>query len=65
MAIQDKVANKASGTFENQDTRAATLSKTTTVAQGVLSRSGKGATAAAAAARNGRVFNDQLIGRRK
>jgi hypothetical protein len=30
----------------------------------VVSRTGKGAAAAAAAARNGRVFNDQLIGKK-
>jgi hypothetical protein len=60
--IRDEIANRASNTFTNQDTKAATLSKAAAVAQGVLSRAGKGA--AAAAARNSRVFDSQLIGKK-
>jgi hypothetical protein len=61
--IQDKVSNNASNVFENQNTKAATLSKAAAVAAGVLGRGS--ASAAAAAARNGRVFDSQLIGQRK
>jgi hypothetical protein len=60
--IRDEIVNAASGKFENQS-GAATLSKAQTVAAGVLSRTGKGA--AAAAARNSRVFDSQLLPRRK
>jgi hypothetical protein len=55
--IRDEISNKASGTFLNQDSRAATLSKAAAVAQGVLGRGSS--KRAAETARNGRVFNDQ------
>jgi len=61
--IRDEVVNKASGVFENQNTKAATLPKAAAVAAGVLGRGS--ASAAAAAARNSRVFDSQLLGRRK
>jgi hypothetical protein len=62
MAIRDQVASKGSGTFENQSNAGGTLSKAATVALGVLKKGS--ASQAAAAARNGRVFNDQLVGKK-
>jgi hypothetical protein len=64
-AVKDQITSQGGKTFQNQSNSGGSLSKAQTVAQGVLSRSGKGAAAAAAAARATRVFQDQLVGRRK